>query len=93
MVENPTFNGIPEEFQSLYTGSAREVMGRATEMVRGSVFDYQEELLSYPCFVNPVISALQNLDERRTDYSVLIIAAFDKDLQPEASELFRGGFN
>lgn len=88
MTPENIFSNIPEEYHGLFTGSAREVLGKAGDMITGKPFKEQKRILSDPIFCMAVNSALYNLDQRRRGETINFISKFPKKLQPQASNTF-----
>ncbi|MBU0572152.1 hypothetical protein KKH23_00520 [Patescibacteria group bacterium] len=87
------FNGIPEKFQPLFTGSARDVLFFANNMISAASEDEQIILLEDDIFCGAVSSALHNLDQRSPEARVEITASFHKRVQPFAFKTFIGRSN
>ena len=87
------FEGIPEEFQPLFQGSAREVISFAASMVSSVDDAEQKRFLETDIFCRAVNSALFNLDQRKRQAAINFISNFDKDLQAQAFKTFLGEDN
>ncbi|MEJ2441377.1 MAG: hypothetical protein P8Y06_00420 [Patescibacteria group bacterium] len=85
---------ISSELQPLLEDpSARSVLASIEKIVRSKNKKEQEDLLNQTIFCEIVNSALLNLDQRRDVEARNVMAAFHKENQPIADEMFIGRSN
>lgn len=87
------FDDIPEEFQSLYIGSARNVLSIAHKMISAASEEKQKEYLEDDLFCKALNSAFFNLDQRGREERIKVVSSFRKHNQPFAFKTFIGGSN
>jgi len=87
------FKGIPEEFQPLFTGSAREVLSVEDDMISTASEKKQRELLENEFFCKALNSALFNLDQRSIEARIKVTSSFHKENHPFAFKTFIGRSN
>ena len=87
------FDGIPEELQPLFCGSARDALSAATDMISEATEKDQQSLLENDVFCKAVNSALFNLDQRSPENRIKITSSFHKRNQPLAFKTFIGRSN
>ena len=87
------FDGIPEELQPLFHGSARDALSAATDMISEATEKDQQSLLEDDVFCKAVNSALFELDQRSSEVRIEVTALFHKKNQPLAFKTFIGRSN
>ncbi len=78
------FEDIPERFQPLFLGSAREALFAAGRIITESSLEEQVKLLYNNVFHQVVKSALINLDEKKGKATTALVSSFHPDVQSEA---------
>lgn len=87
------FDGVPEKFQKLFIGSARDVLKEALNIINSSPLEEQRDILNNPIFFRAVNSALFNTDQRRRGEAIEFISQLPTELQPQAASDFLGENN